>query len=81
MSAEWTAKPFSIMGHVFDHWLLPDDPAEVARFKRQLGFDAEHWLGSDFCAGGDNGRSFLFKTRHGFLRDDLADYLPAAVVL
>ncbi len=22
MAAEWTRWPFSIMGHVFDHWLL-----------------------------------------------------------
>jgi hypothetical protein len=78
MVAEWTRRPFSIMGHVFDYWRLPDDPAEVARWKRSLGFDAEHWLGSAFKTGGDDGHSWLFRTRHGCLEDQLAAYLPAA---
>ena len=78
MSSHWTDRPFSIMGHVFDYFLLPEDPAEQVRLKRGLGFDAEHWLGSVFKTGGDDGRSWLFRTRHGFLEDRLGPYLQAA---
>ncbi len=78
MQPEWLAKPFSIMGHTFDWFLLPEDPPGQARYKRALGFDAEHWLGSLFKTGGDDGKSWLFRTRHGFIEDRLGPYLAPA---
>ena len=42
MPDDWAARPFSILGHIFNHYLLPEGPAEEAAFKRDLGFDAEY---------------------------------------
>ena len=78
MSTDWLHRPFGIMGHTCDFWLLPEDPAEQVRIKRGLGFQAEHWFAGRFKAGGDNGKSYYFRTRHGFLEDRLGPYLEAA---
>lgn len=76
--SDWHKKPLAIMGHVFDYWLLPQDHDAVVARKRELGFSAEHWLGSSFKTGGESGHDFLFRCRHGFKQDLLAEYLPAA---
>jgi len=79
MSADWITKPFSIIDQfVLDYWLLPKDPAEEARLKRDLAFDAEHYMGGVFKTGGFDGRSYTFRTRHGCKEDLLSRYLPAA---
>ncbi|MFB3892028.1 MAG: hypothetical protein ACE15C_08395 [Phycisphaerae bacterium] len=78
MDPNWINRPFGIMGHVFDYWLLPDDPAEQVKIKLDMGFVAEHWFGGRFKTGGDNGRSWLFRTRHGFIEDRLGPYMAAA---
>lgn len=89
---EWLQRPLIIMGHVFDTWNLPDDVRSIVRLKRELGFNAEHWLGALFEAGPSDGKTFLFRTRAGpspaeagtsarvggWVRDDLAEYLPVA---
>ena len=64
----WINKPFSVMGHVFDHWLLPKSPSEVVAFKKDLAFDSEHWLGSLFKTGGCDGKSWLFANRFGWVK-------------
>jgi len=75
---DWLRAPLVIMGHVFDFWDLPKDPREVVRVKRELGFNVEHWMGNSFEGGPQKPGTFLFKTRAGYLRDDLSSYLPAA---
>jgi len=79
MGTEWIETPFSIVDQFFlDDWRLPKDPAEEAKLKRALAFDAEHYLGGIIKTGGFDGRSYTFRTRHGCKEDLLARYLPAA---
>ena len=78
MSLDWLNRPLIIMGHVFDFWELPKDPHAVVKRKRELGFNAEHWMGSSFEGGPQRQNAFLFKTEVGYARDDLGAYLPAA---
>ncbi len=79
MSDNWTAKPFSIIDQFFlDYWLLPPDPADQVKLKRDMNFDAEHFIGQIFKTGGFDGKSYAFRTRYGCKQDLLGPYLPAA---
>ena len=72
----WYERPMAIMGHMMDAEGV--DVESQVRLKRELGFDAEHWLAADLSSGGDDGRSYFFKTAAGFAQDKLSEYLPIA---
>lgn len=78
MSNPWIERPFAIMGQTMDPWRLPTDPVQQVKIKRSFGFTVEHWFGCRFKTGGDSGRSYYFRTRHGTLEDCLGEYLQAA---
>jgi len=79
---KWWQKPVSIMGHLYVGSKLPKGNINIAKFKKKLGFDAEHLLGSELCMGGkeggDDGKSYIYKTKVGYIKDDLKDYSKAA---
>ena len=79
---KWWELPITIMGHLYEGSSLPKNISDILKFKKKLGFDAEHWLGSgklmEEKEGGDDGKSYYFKTRVGFLEDRLTDYLKVA---
>jgi hypothetical protein len=82
----WYLRPIIIMGHQYAGDIPPGRDSKtlekLVRFKRSLGFDAEHLLLNHSmlqgAEGGDDSRAYLFKNRHGYEHDLLADYLPLA---
>lgn len=77
-SPAWIQRPFAIMGQTMDPWRLPKNPVEQVKIKRSFGFTVEHWFGCRFKTGGDSGRAYYFKTRHGVLEDCLGQYVQTA---
>ena len=82
----WWQRPVIILAHQYDENMATEkDPEAIerlVRWKRALGFDAEHLLLNysmmQGAEGGDDSRTYLFKNRHGFTEDWLSDYLPVA---
>ncbi|MFH1023532.1 MAG: hypothetical protein V1809_09095 [Planctomycetota bacterium] len=86
-AGDWWKRPLAILAHAYEpipreHLADPRALDRLVRWKRSLGFDAEHLLlnGSmlEGGAGGDDPRRYLFKNRHGCAVDFLAHYLPQA---
>ena len=73
---KWFEHPLAIMGQMMDVGKVGS--RRQAELTRELGFDAVHWLAADLSSGGDDGRSYFFKTDAGFARDKLSKYLPLA---
>jgi hypothetical protein len=84
--AAWWRQPLAILGHQYPgDWpksAAPDALREWVRWKRALGFDAEHLILNpsmmEDAEGGDDPAAYRFKNRHGWRDDLLAAYLPLA---
>jgi hypothetical protein len=74
--------PMTIMGHLYVGSKMPQKNSQIIKFKKNMGFDAEHWFGSfsmmSSGEGGDSGKDYLFKTQAGYSQDKLTDYLKTA---
>jgi len=83
---KWWQRPVVILAHQYDADMAaeksPQALERLARWKRSLGFDAEHLLLNhsmmEGSAGGDDPRAYLFRNRCGFRDDWLRRYLPIA---
>jgi len=83
---KWWQEPVIILAHQYDAVMSTEQsPAAIerlVRWKRSLGFEAEHLLLNhsmmEGSVGGDDAAAYLFKNRHGYRQDWLARYLPVA---
>jgi hypothetical protein len=75
-----------ILAHQYDAVMRTEKtPAAIerlVRWKRSMGFEAEHLLLNhsmmEGAVGGDDAKAYLFRNRHGFREDWLGRYLPVA---
>lgn len=83
---KWWQRPVVILAHQYDADATaakgPRALERLVRWKRSLGFEAEHLLLNhsmmEGSAGGDDPRAYLFRNRSGYREDWLSQYLPVA---